>query len=58
MKKNCTCAIICSSGRDYVLIILFQFIYDSKAGLFFQNLFWVEQYDSATFIFEEELNQY
>ena len=31
---------ICSPGKDYVLIILFQ-LYVSKAGLFENNLFWV-----------------
>ena len=35
--------IIGSSGRDCILIILFQ-IYGSKAGLFEGNLFWVGQY--------------
>ena len=49
--------IIGSSGRDYVLIILFQ-IYGSKAGLFESNLFWVGQYDSlsplSNFILGEE----
>ena len=38
----CTCA--SSSGRDYVLIILFQ-LYDSKTGLFEGNLFWVGHND-------------
>ena len=35
--------IIDSSGKDCVLIILFQ-LYGSKAGLFESNLFWVGQY--------------
>ena len=33
-----------SSGRDCVLIILFQ-LYGFKAGLFEGSLFWVGQYD-------------
>ena len=50
--------IIGSSGRDYVLIILFQ-LHGSKGGLFESNLFWVGQYDPpSTFILEEELIQY
>ena len=50
--------IICSSGRDCVLIILFQ-LYGSKAGLFDDSLFWVGQYDSLpTFILAEKLMQY
>ena len=36
--------IICSLGKDCVLIILFQ-LYGSKARLFESNLFWVGQYD-------------
>ena len=36
--------IIGSSGRDCVLIILFQ-LYGTKAGFFEGNLFWVGQYD-------------
>ena len=36
--------IIGSSGRECVLIILFQ-LYGSKAGRFESNLFWVGQYD-------------
>ena len=36
--------IICSPGRDCVLIILFQPC-GSKAGLFESMLFWVGQYD-------------
>ena len=32
--------IIGSSGRDCVLIVLFQ-LYDTKTGLFEDNLFWV-----------------
>ena len=36
--------IIGSSGRNCVLIILFQ-LYGSKAGLFEGNLFWVGQHD-------------
>ena len=44
MKKPHLRIIIGSSGRDCVLIILFQF-YGSKAGLFESNLSWVGQYD-------------
>ena len=36
--------IIGSSGRDCVLVIVFQ-LDASKAGLFEGNLFWVGQYD-------------
>ena len=36
--------VIASFGRVSVLVILFQ-LYDSKAGLFEVNLFWVGQYD-------------
>ena len=36
--------IIGSSGRDCILIILFQ-LYGSKAGFFEGDLFWVDQYD-------------
>ena len=39
------CTVIGSSGRDCVLIILFQ-LYGTKAGFFEGNLFWVGQYDS------------
>ena len=46
-----------SSGREYVLIILFQ-LYGSEAGVFEDNLFWVGQYDPPTFILEKELIQY
>ena len=46
-----------SSGMDSVLIILFQ-LYGSKAGFFEGNLFRVSQYESWTFILEEELIQY
>ena len=50
--------IICSSGRDCVLIILFQ-LYGSTAGLFDDSLFWVGQYDPPpTFILAEKLMQY
>ena len=42
MKKLYMRTIIGSSGRDCVLIILFQ-LYGSKAGLFEGNLFWVGQ---------------
>ena len=56
MKKPYTRTIIGSSGRDCVLIILFQ-LYGSKAGLFEGNLFWVGQYEPLTFILEEELIQ-
>ena len=44
MKKPYVCIIIGSSGRDCVLIILFQ-LHGSKAGLFEGNLCWVGQYD-------------
>ena len=44
MKKLYMCTIIGSSGRECVLIILFQ-LYGSKAGLFEGDLFWVGQYD-------------
>ena len=37
--------IIGSSGRDCVLIILFQF-YGCRAGIFEGDLFWMSQYDS------------
>ena len=57
MKKFCMWTILGSSGSDQVLIILFQ-LYDSKAGLFEGNLFWVGHCDPSTFILEEELNQY
>ena len=43
-------------AQDCALIILFQ-LYDFKAGLFEGNLFWVGQYDSPTFVLEEELVQ-
>ena len=43
MKKPCMRTIIGSSGRDCVLIILFQY-YGLKAGLFEHNLIWVGQY--------------
>ena len=36
--------IIGSSGRDCILIILFQ-LYGCKAGLLKGKLFWVDQYD-------------
>ena len=50
--------IISSSGRDYVLIILFQ-LYGTEAGLFEGNFFWVGQYDHfPTFILVEELIRY
>ena len=39
------CTNIGISGRDNVLIILFQ-LYGSKAGLLDGDLFWVGQYDS------------
>ena len=58
MKKPYMHTIIGSSGRDCVLIILFQ-LYGSKARLFEYNLFWVGQYNlSSTLILEEELIQY
>ena len=44
MKKPYMCIILDFSGRDCALIILFQ-LYDSKAGVFESNLFWVGQYD-------------
>ena len=47
------CTIIGSSWRDCVLIILFQ-LYGSKGGFSECNLFGVGQYDSPTFILEEE----
>ena len=40
MKKLYMCTIIGYSGRDCVLIMLFQ-LYGSKAGLFQVDLFWV-----------------
>ena len=51
MKKQYIRTIICSSGtynsgQDCALITLFR-LYDSKAGLFEDNLFWVRQYDST-----------
>ena len=47
--------IIGSSGGNCVLIILFQH-YDSKAGHFESNLFWVGQYAPfSTNILEKEL---
>ena len=49
--------IIGSSGSNCVLIILFQ-LYGSKAALLEGHLMWVVQYDSPTFILEEELIQY
>ena len=49
--------IIGSSGRDSVLIILFQ-LYGSRAGIFEGNFFCVGQYDPPVFILEEELIQY
>ena len=58
MKKPYLCTIIGSSGRDCVLIILFE-LYGSKTGFFEGNLFWVGHYDPLlTFILEEELIQY
>ena len=44
MKKTYMHIILSSSGKDCVLIILFQ-LYGSKAGLFEGNVFWVGQYD-------------
>ena len=38
------CTIIGLLGRVFVLVIVFQ-LYDSKAGLFAGNLFWVGQCD-------------
>ena len=57
MKKPYMGTIIGSSGRDCVLVILFQ-IYGPEGGLFEGNLFWVGQYDPPTFILEEEQIQY
>ena len=50
MKKQYISTIIGSSGtynsaQDCALLTLFR-LYDSKAGLFEGNLFWVRQYDS------------
>ena len=45
MKKQFMRTVIGSSGRDCVLIILFQLCV-SKAGLFERNFFWVGHYDS------------
>ena len=50
MKKQYISTIIGSSGtynsgQDCALITLFR-LYDSKAGLFEGNLFWVGQYDT------------
>ena len=44
MKKPYMRKIICSTGKDSVLIILFQ-LYNSKFGLFEGNLIWLGQYD-------------
>ena len=57
MKKLCMCTIIGSSGRDCVLIILFE-LYGPKVGLFEGNFLWVGQYNHngttpKTFILEE-----
>ena len=57
MKKLYMRTIIGYSGRDCVLIILFQ-LYGSKTGPFQVNLFWLGKYDPRTFILEEELIQY
>ena len=58
MKEPYTRTIIGSSGRDCVLIIIFQ-LYGSKAGLFEGNLFWVGQYDPhPTVILDKELIEY
>ena len=51
MKKSFMNAIIGSSGRHSVLIVLFQ-LSGSKAGLFEGNLFWVGQYDTPTTTFQ------
>ena len=51
MKEPYTYTIIGSSGRDCVLIILFQ-LYGTKAEIFEDNLFW-----KKNFILEEELIQ-
>ena len=48
-------SIIGPSGRDYALIILSQ-RYDTKAGLFVCNLFWIGHNGHfPTLILEEEL---
>ena len=39
------CTIIGSSGRDCILIILFQ-LYGCKTRLFEGNLFWIDQYSN------------
>ena len=52
MKKPYMRTTIGSSGRDCVLIMLFQ-LCDSKAWLFESDLFWVGQYDPQTFMLEE-----
>ena len=58
MKESNIHTILGSSGRDCVLIILFQ-LYDSKSGPFEGNLFWVGLCDTPpTFKLEEELIQY
>ena len=51
MKKSFMDAIIGSSGRHSVLIVLFQ-LSGSKAGLFEGNLFWVGQYDTPATTFQ------
>ena len=56
MKKLYMRTIIGSSGRECVLIVLFQ-PYGSKAGIFENNLLWVGQCDPPTFILEEKLIQ-
>ena len=57
IKKLYMYTIIGSSGRDCVLIILFQ-LYGSKAKLFDGNLLWLDQYDHPNVILKEELIQY
>ena len=59
MRKPHKCTIIGSSGRNCVLILLFQ-LYGYRA-VFHGDLFCVGQYESPslpTFILEEELIQY
>ena len=46
MKRPYMHTIIGSSGRDCVLIILFQ-LYGTRAGLFEGNLSWVGQYEHS-----------
>ena len=50
MKKPYMHTIVGSSGRNFVLIILFQ-LQGSKSGLFESNLFWVVDADVISFSF-------